>query len=284
MEISSNIVDVTAENFQSVVAEQSQNTPVLLEFYADGAEQCAETSALLARLADEYQGKFILGRIEVQQNPQIVQQLGIRALPTIKIIFQGQMAGDIEGPADETQLRGALEQLTMSPMDRVREQIDLLVMQGERGQAIEMLQQVIAEEPKNFALHVELCDLLILEGQVDDARQILAAVPQDTAGIEKPKSRLELLDLAGELGQLAELESLVASEPENLQAKFDLAIRLAVEDRIEAGLDSLLDVMKADKEWEDELARKTMIQIFNMLGKGNEIATAYRRKMFSLLH
>lgn len=284
MDASPNIIDITVENFQSVVGEQSKTTPVLLEFYAEGAEQCASTSALLQRLAAEYAGKFVLGRVEVQQNPQIVQQLGIRALPTVKIIFQGQMAGDIEGPADEQQLRGALDQITMSPMERVREQIDFLVSQGERQQAIQMLRGVIAEEPNNFGLHVELCDLLILEGETSDAREILGAIPQDTVGIEKPLSRLEFLDLAGELGRLEELETRVASEPDNLRARFELAIRLAVEDRTEEGLDVLLELMKADREWEDELARKTMIKIFNMLGKGNEIATAYRRKMFSLLH
>ena len=284
MEASPVIVDVTVENFQSVVGEQSKTTPVLLEFYAEGAEQCASTSALLQKLAAEYAGKFILGRVEVQQNPQIVQQLGIKALPTIKIIFQGQMAGDIEGPAEEQQLRDALDQITMSPMERVREQVDLLVLQGERQQAIKMLREVIAEEPNNFGLHVELCDLLILEGETNDARQILEAIPQDTVGIEKPRSRLEFLDLAGDLGQLSELQARVSAEPENLRARFELAIRLVVEDRTEEGLDVLLDLMKADREWEDELARKTMIKIFNMLGKGNEIAVAYRRKMFSLLH
>ncbi|MEK9821424.1 MAG: tetratricopeptide repeat protein [Gammaproteobacteria bacterium] len=278
------VVDVTAENFQAEVAEKSKQMPVLMEFYAEGAEQCFATSALLQQLVTEYQGKFALARVEVQQNAALVQQLGIRALPTIKIIFEGQMAGDIEGPADEQQLRAALEQITMSPMERVREQIDFLLMQGERGQAIQMLQQVIAEEPKNFSLHAELSDLLIMEGQVDDARQILAAIPQDTAGIEKPKARLEFLDLAGDLAGLADLEAAVAADPDNLQALYNLAVRLVVEDRTEAGLEALLNVMRKDKAWEEELARKTMIKVFDMLGKGNDLATAYRRRMFSLLH
>ncbi len=278
------VVDVTAENFQAEVAEKSKQVPVLMEFYAEGAEQCFATSALLQQLVTEYQGKFALARVEEQQNAALVQQLGIRALPTIKIIFEGQMAGDIEGPADEQQLRAALDQITMSPMERVREQIDFLLMQGERGQAIQMLQQVIAEEPKNFSLHAELSDLLIMEGQVDDARQILAAIPQDTAGIEKPKARLEFLDLAGDLAGLADLEAAAAAEPDNLQALYNLAVRLVVEDRTEAGLEALLNVMRKDKAWEEELARKTMIKVFDMLGKGNDLATAYRRRMFSLLH
>lgn len=278
------VVEVNAQNFQAEVAEKSQQTPVLLEFYAEGAEQCAPTTALLRKLVTEYQGKFVLARVDIQQNQQLVQQLGIRTLPTVKIIHQGQMAGDIEGPTDEQQLRSALDQLTMSPLERVREQIDFLIAQGDRPQAIAMLQQVIAEEPSNFALHVELCDLLIQEGDVADARKILEGLPADTVGIEKPKSRLEFLDMAGELGPLDELRVAQEAAPDDLQARYDYAIRLVVEDHVEAALEQLLELLQRDKTWQEEAARKTMIQVFNMLGKGNTLATAYRRKMFTYLH
>lgn len=284
MEPISYIVEVNAQNFQSDVAEKSQQVPVLLEFYAEGAEECVPTSALLRRLADEFQGKFILARVDIQQNQQLVQQLGVRSLPTVKIIFQGQMAGDMEGPVDEQQLRDALGQLTMSPLERVREQIDFLVAQGQRGQAIEMLRKVIEEEPKNFGLHVELCDLLILEGETDDAKKILAALPDDAEGIEKPRSRLTFLELATELGSLDDLKQKVDADPSDLQATFDYAIGLIVADEIEQGLEVLLKIMMKDKTWEEETARTTMIKVFNMLGKGNELATAYRRKMFTYLH
>jgi putative thioredoxin len=279
-----NTVEVTAQNFQADVAEKSQQVPVLLEFYAEGAEQCAPTSALLAKLVAEYQGKFVLARVDIQQNQQLVQQLGVRALPTIKIIFQGQMAGDIEGPADEQQLRSALDQLTLSPVERIREQIDLLIAQGNRDQAIAMLQQLIADEPQNFGLHAELSDLLIMEGRSDEARKILAALPEDTPGIDKAKSRLEFIDLAGDLGSLGDLQTRAEKDPDNLQSQFDYAIKLIVEDQVETALEVLLDMMKADKTWQEELARTTMIKVFNMLGKGNELATAYRRKMFTYLH
>lgn len=277
-------VEINAQNFQAEVAEKSQQVPVLLEFYAEGAEQCAPTSALLQKLAVEYQGKFALARVEIQQNQQLAQQLGIRALPTIKIIFNGQMAGDIEGPPEEEQLRGALDQLVMSPLERVREQVDFLVAQGDRRQAIAMLQQVIAEEPKNYGLHAELCDLLIQEGQVDDARQILEALPPDTAGLAKPRSRLEFLDLAGDLGSLADLRTRAGAAPDDLQAQFDLAIRLVVEDQVAEALELLLGLLKKDKTWQEELARRTMIMIFDMLGKGDELANSYRRQMFTWLH
>ena len=284
MSIDSYTVEINAQNFQSEVAEKSQQVPVLMEFYAEGAEQCAPTTALLQKLVAEYQGKFLLARVDIQQNQELVQQLQVRALPSIKIIFQGQMAGNIEGPAEEPQLRETLDQITMSPLDRVREQIDFLLEQGERGQAIEMLQQVIAEEPANFGLHVELCDLLIMEGQIDDARKILSGIPGDTVGIDKPKSRLEFIELAGDLGTLDEQRAKAEADPSDLQARFDYAIKLIVSDQVETGLEELLVILQTDKTWGEEKARLTMIKVFNMLGKGNELATSYRRKMFTYLH
>ncbi len=284
MNIDSYTVEINAQNFQSEVAEKSQKLPVLMEFYAEGAEQCVSTSALLQKLVAEYQGKFLLARVDIQQNQELVKQLQVRALPSIKIIFQGQMAGNIEGPAEEQQLREVLGQVTMSPLDRVREQIDFLLEQGERGQAIEMLQQVIAEEPANFGLHVELCDLLILEGQIDDARKILSGIPADAEGIDKPKNRLEFIELAGDLGTLDEQRSKAEADPSDLQARFDFAIKLIVNDQVETGLEELLAILQVDKTWGEEKARLTMIKVFNMLGKGNELATSYRRKMFTYLH
>ena len=284
MNAETHTVEINAQNFQSEVGDKSQQVPVLLEFYAPGAEQCRPNTELLQKLVVEYQGKFTLASVDIQQNQQLVQQLGVQSLPSIKIIFHGQMSGDIEGPADEQQLRATLDQITMSPVERVREQIDLLVAQGERQQAISMLQQVISDEPQNFGLHVELSDLLIIEGDGDEARQILEALPADTPGIDKPMSRLAFIDQAGELDGLEALRAASESDPSDLQARFNLSIRLIVEDQVEAALIELLSIMQADKEWEEELARKTMISVFKMLGKGDELATRYRRKMFTFLH
>ena len=280
---SSHIIDVTAQNFQEVL-EKSREIPVLLEFYIEGAEQCQPLALLLNKLVTEYQGKFLLGRIEVQQNPQVAQQLNVRGLPTIKVIFQGQMVQDLEGPQEETELRDIIEQITMSPVERIREQIQLLLEEGNRTAAIELLQQVIEQEPANHALQVELADLLIMDNRSDEARQIIAALPADAEGINKPVKRLNFIDKAAELPPLAELEALVISSPDDLQIRYQLALRLIVDDQIEAALEHLLVVMQKDKEFEDELARKTMIDVFDLLGKGDPVATAYRRKMFAFLH
>ena len=280
----SHVIEVSVENFQTEVAEKSRQIPVLLEFYADTAETSQQLAPVLRRLAGEYQGKFLLARVDIQQNQQLAQQLGVRTVPTIKIIFQGQMVETLEGSIEESQLRLVLDNVTMSPVERVRDQLDIFLADGDRNSAIEMLQQIIEDEPKNYILHTELCDLLILEERADEAKQILASLPPDCEGIDKPTNRLGFLDAAVSLAPVAELISRLDGDSENFQLRFDLATRFVAADQIEQALEQLLDLLRKDREWQDQLARKTMIKLFGLLGKGNELATVYRRKMFTLLH
>ena len=284
MNATASIVAITAQNFQSEVVEKSRQVPVLLEFYADEAEQSRSFAEVLRRLAEAYAGKFVLARVNIRENTQLVQQLGVRTLPTVKVIFEGQMVQNIEGPQPEANLRAMLDQLTMSPVEMIRQQIDDLVSTGDRAGAIALLQQATTEEPKNYALQAELADLLVMEDRLDEARRILAGLPEDTEGISKPRNRIEFIDLARSLPPLAELESQSGAAPDDMQLRLDLAIRLVAEDRMEAALECLLEMMKADRQFQDDIARKTMIKVFELLGKGNELATDYRRKMFTFLH
>jgi len=278
------VFDVSVQNFNSEVAERSQKTPVLLEFYADGAEQSQEAAALLARLAGEYEGKFLLGRVDIQRNPELVQQLQVRTLPTVKVVFQGQIVQNLEGPLPEPQLRELLDQLTMSPVERIRAQVDELLEQGDRPAAIQLLQQLIAEEPGNHGIAVELADLLIMEGDMDQAQTMLRGLPGDAEGISKPRNRIAFIEEASSLSSVLELSQSVAGDVDNLRLRYELAVAQVSDDQIEAALENLLVMLQKDRDFEDELARKTMIRIFELLGKGDEIATRYRRKMFTFLH
>ncbi|MEE2914206.1 MAG: tetratricopeptide repeat protein [Pseudomonadota bacterium] len=278
------VFDVSVQNFNSEVAERSQKTPVLLEFYADGAEQSQEAAALLARLAGEYDGKFLLGRVDIQRNPELVQQLQVRTLPTVKVVFQGQIVQNLEGPLPEPQLRELLDQLTMSPVERIRAQVDELLEQGDRPAAIQLLQQLIAEEPGNHGIAVELADLLIMEGDMDQAQTMLRGLPDDAEGISKPRNRIAFIEEASSVSSVLELSQSVAGDVDNLRLRYELAVAQVADDQTEAALENLLVMLQKDRDFEDELARKTMIRIFELLGKGDEIATRYRRKMFTFLH
>ena len=281
---STHVVDVTTQNFQTEVVERSRTVPVMLEFYANEAPPSRELAPVLRRLSDEFQGKFCLARVDIEQNQQLVQQLSVRTLPTLKIIFDGKMMQSLEGPQEETQLRALLDELTMSPVELIKSQIDLLLAQGDRAAAIDLLQQAVNEEPKNYALQVELCDLLIMEGRVDEAKQLLTTVPVDTDGITKPNNRIAFMEEAATLPTIDALKADLAANPGDQALSYQLSVRLVSNDEVEAALDVLLEMLKRDKTYEEELARRTMIKVFDLLGKGNEVATSYRRKMFTFLH
>ena len=284
MNDSAHTIDVTLETFNTEVEEKSRQTTVLLEFWAEDAQPSRELTPILMRLADQYQGKFLLARVNIATSAPLVQQLGIRTLPSLKLIVDGQIAQSLEGPQDEAKLRALLDQVTSSPLDRIREQVDLLIEQGDREGAIAMLQQVIDDEPTNYGLHTELCDLLIMVRREDEARQILDALPADAEGIAKPRHRLEFLNLAEKLPPGDELNRELDEDPENLQLRFNLAITQVMEDEMETALVNLLAIMQKDRQFQDDIARKTMIKVFDLLGKGNPLATQYRRKMFNFMH
>jgi putative thioredoxin len=284
MNTAANVIEVSIQNFQSEVVEKSKQVPVLLEFYANEAPASRALAPVLRRLAGDYQGKVVLARVNIRESPQLVQQLQVRTLPTIKIIFQGQMVQNLEGPQEDANLRKLLDQLTMSPVELIRAEINALLASGNRSGAISMLRQAIEEEPKNVALQAELCDLLIMDGKVSEAKKLLAALPESTEGISKPRMRIHFMELAAGLDAAKALAGAIDKNPDNLQARIDLAVRMIANDEMESALEQLLTVMKKDRTFADEIARKTMIQVFELLGKGNELATAYRRKMFTFLH
>ncbi|MBL4682865.1 MAG: tetratricopeptide repeat protein [Pseudomonadales bacterium] len=278
------VIEINVQNFQSEVLEKSKQVPVVIEFYAEGAEPSQEMAVVLRRLAGEYAGKFLLARVDIQKNQQIVQQLGVRTLPTLKVISEGQLAHELEGPQDEISLRNMLDQLTMSPIERIQEQIKSFLAEGNRLAAIDMLHQAIGEEPTNYALQVELADLLVMESRISEAQEILDGLSDDIQGINKPKNRITFITKAADMPSLDELKSKLAQSPDELMLRYQLAVRLIVDDQIEAALEELLTILKADKDFEDQLARLTMIEVFELLGKGDPTATAYRRKMFAFLH
>ena len=278
------VAEVDAQNFQATVIEKSQQVPVVLEFYAQGAAPSEALTATLSSLVQSYQGKIFWARVNVQTNPQIVQQLGVRGLPTIKIVKDGQLLESLEGPQTEAQLRAQFDQLTMSPSDQIKAQIAQFVSLGDRESAMDMLREMMSQEPSNFSLHTELCDLMIQTQRIEEAETLLASLPDDAEGIEKARSRMYFVKIVQDLAPLAELAQAAAEKPSNQSSLFDHACALVVDDQIEAALETLLKMLSQDKTWQDDAARNTMIRVFELLGKGDPLASRYRRKMFTLLH
>lgn len=277
-------LNITPESFQTDVIERSNSVPVLVLFWAEQVPPSVQTKQMLETLVAQYSGKAVLALSNVEQDQSLAQHLRVQGLPSIRVVHQGKIVDQVDGPADEAQLRTMLDTLTQSPTDMLKDQLDQILASGDFDAAVNMLQQAIQEEPSNQGFRVELADVLIRKGDLDDARTVLASIPADAEQRERPQNRLEFVEEAAGFAQVDELNAQLASEPDNLEVKYQLSIQQVVAGDYEAGLISAMDILRSDREYRDDIGRLTMIRVFALLGKGDELATQYRRKMFNFMH
>ena len=276
--------NVTPESFQNEVIERSESMPVLVLFWAEQVPPSVQSRQTLETLIGQYQGKAALALSDVAQDQSLAQHLRVQGLPSLRVVHKGQIVDQLDGPADEAQLRSMLDALTQSPTDVLKAQLDQILSSGDFDTAAELLQQAVNEEPNNFGFRVELADVLVRKGDLENARTVLASIPEDTAERERPQNRLEFVEEAAGFASADELAVQLEANPDDLELKYQLSVHLLVAGDIEAGLEQAMEILRADREFRDDIGRLTMIRAFAMLGKGNDLATRYRRKMFNFMH
>ena len=277
-------INVSLENFQSDVVDASQNMPVVLLFWAEQVPESAHVKGMAEKVMVDYDGKALLALSDVAQDQSLAPRLQVQGLPSIRIIHKGAIAEQIDGAVDETRLRTVMDALTQSSIDAMQGNLDQMLAVGDFATAVATLQQSIQEEPNNQALRVELADVLIRKGDLDDARTVLASIPEETEGRLRPQNRLEFVEEAAAMDSVEDLQAAVAANPQDLESRYALAIVQMVVGETELALQICLDILLEDREFRDDIGRLTMIRIFDILGKGNETATKYRRKLFNALH
>lgn len=278
------IFEVTPDNFQTAVLERSRQAPVVLLFWAREVMPSAELRRDLENVARGYGGKVFVGLVDVAADPTLAQHLRVQGLPSIRVVQDGQLVHQLDGPQTEAALRGLLDQLTMSSADLLREELAGLLAAGDYQRAMAMLKQAIDEEPHNHGYKVELADVLALQGEAEAARQVLADVPEGAEERERPRTRIEFLEEAAGLETMDELERTLADTPDDLEARYRVAVRAAAAGDYQRALDEALAILQADRSFRDDLGRLTMIRVFTLLGKGSELASRYRRRMFNFMH
>ena len=277
-------VNINPDTFQTEVVEASQAQPVLLLFWADQVPPSVQTKQVVEDLVGQFQGKVKLALSDVSQDQTLAQHLRVQGLPSLRIVHQGKIVEQVDGPVDEAQLRPLLDALTQSPADMLKAQLDQIIASQDWDTAVSLLQQAVNEEPNNMAFRVEMADVLVRKGDLDDARTVLASIPEDTEERDRPQNRLEFVEEAAGFDDIATLTDKVAADENDLEAKYQLSVQLLVVGETEAGLEAAMDILRTDREFRDDIGRLTMIRAFSMLGKGHELAGKYRRKMFNFMH
>ncbi len=277
-------VNITPDTFQTEVVEASQSQPVVLVFWAEQVPPSVQSKQIVDGLVGQFQGKVKLALSDVAQDQSMAQHLRVQGLPAIRIVHQGKIVEQIDGPVDEEQLRTLLDSLTQSPADLLKAQLDQIIASEDWDTAMALLQEAVNEEPNNTGFRVELADVLVRKGDLDDARTVLASVPEDTVDRDRPQNRLEFVEEASGFDSIDSLQQQLSEDPDSLEAKYQLSVQYLVVGQAEAGLEAAMDILRSDREFRDDIGRLTMIRAFAMLGKGHELSGKYRRKMFNFMH
>ena len=280
------VIEVTAENFQAVILEGSMVQPVLVDFWAEWCQPCKTLMPMLAKLADEYQGAFLLAKINTEQQQELAGQFQIRSIPACKLFVNGQMADEFTGALPEEQIRAFLDKHIPHESDNLVEQAQQLLLQGNADAAADLIGQALKEDPSNSRAIIAFAQLKASIGESDAAQQALDSLPEDEQ--KKPevaamRAQIVFDEVTINAPSLDELEKIVAADANNSEARYQLAAQLVMHNQLEAALDQLMILLQKDRSYGDDAARKAMIRVFDILGE-HPIATKYRSRMFGLLH
>jgi len=276
--------EVAAETFQEDVIDRSRTSPVVMLFWAEQVPESVQMRDTFLALVEQYGGKFALGLVDVARDQSLAQHLRVQGLPSLRIVNDGQIVDQKDGPQDEAVLRDLLDSLTMSSSDKIADQLAALIASGNIENALLLVRQALQEEPHNNDFKVEYADLSVRNNDFEAARKILADIPEDFIGRKRPAMRLDLAQEVQEYPELDELQTALETDPDNLQLRYQAAVRFATRYEYEPALEMCLGILQADRNYMDELGRTTMIRIFDLLEKENPLLGQYRRRMFAFLH
>ena len=287
MNDSQHITDVTNETFDDLVIEHSRRVPVLVDYWADWCAPCQMQMPVLKKLVEDYDGKFVLAKVNADEQHELAKTHGIRSLPTLRVYKNGEMVEEILAAQSEATLRILLDRHIERESDKIRERATTAWQQGRHSEALRLLQDAHVAEPDNHQLTLAYAELKMRQGLLDDAENLIASLPHDVRN-EKKASRLSALlefsILTRDAPSMTDLESTVASNPDDLEARYQLAAWYVMENRMESALEAFLQLLQGDRNFRDDAGRKGLLAVFNLLENEGELVNRYRRKLFTLLH
>jgi putative thioredoxin len=280
------VIDMTEANFVEIVG-QSRQLPVLVDFWADWCAPCKQLSPVIEKLAREWQGKVLVVKVNADREPMITQQFGVKGLPTLKLVFQGQLAGELVGAQPEAAIRKLLapflsEDEAGDPNDDFHAQVMAAAEAGHTEDAMAALREKLASDKDDHRSREMLAEILLQEGRLDETAEVLADTGS-VAALKRVNALLAFARRTESLPSLAELEQVAVADPGS-DTHYRLALRLVTANRLESGLDLLLQVMRSDRQYGEDAARRTLLEIFDMLGRDDPLTLHYRKRMASMLY
>jgi putative thioredoxin len=284
------VKETTTQTFANDVIEESKQQPVLIDFWAPWCGPCKQLTPILEKAVRAAKGKVKLVKMNIDEHPQIPGQMGIQSIPAVIAFVNGQPADGFMGALPESQVMAFLERLTKGSIGSETKDLlnaaDAALAGGDATGAAELYAQLLAEDNTNVAALAGLARSHVEAGALDQARQTLAMIPEakrNDPAVVAAQAALALTEQAKAVGPLAELEQKVAANPADHQARFDLALALNANGRRRDALEQLVTIVKRDRKWNDDGARKQLVQFFDAWGPTDEATLEGRKRLSSIL-
>jgi len=281
------IHNVSMQNFQNLVLENSINKPVLVDFWADWCQPCQTIMPMLAKLAEEYAGKFELAKVNADDEQELAAHFGIKSLPTMKLFFKGQLVDERMGVVPESDIREMLDKHIVSESDQFMQAATMAYQQGQTEQALEMLNHALDKDPDNAELKITIAQMVQAQGDSESALALLDSLDDEGNRLDsavKLRAEINLAAQLADLPDLNEIEQRLSQNPADLEALLQKSRHLVAREEYDDAMECLLTIMRNDRSFEDDAGRSGLLEIFDLLGGEHPSVQKYRRKLFTLLH
>ena len=284
------IKDISEATFMQDVVEASKEVPVIVDFWAPWCGPCKALGPALEKAVIAAGGKVRMVKVNVDENQAIAAQLRIQSIPTVYAFFDGKPLDGFQGALPESEIKAFIDRVAGAAGDgglaEAVEAAEQMLAEGAAADAAQTFAAILGEEPENAAAFGGLIRAHLAAGQTEQAEQLLAGVPAAIAGapeVEAAKAQLELAKQAADAGPVAELRAAVEADPDNHQARFDLAQALYANGETEEAVNELLELFRRDREWNDGAAKAQLFTIFDALKPQDPVVLAGRRKLSSMI-
>ena len=284
------VKETTTQAFMKDVIEESKRQPVLVDFWAPWCGPCKQLTPVLEKAVQAAKGKVKLAKMNIDEHPAIPGQMGIQSIPAVIAFSNGQPVDGFMGALPESQVVAFLERLTkgkVAPDDQdLLKAADAALAEGDAAAAAQLYAQLLQADDKNVPALAGLARCYVETGALEQAKQTLELVPEanrNEAPVAAARAALEVAEQAKSVGPIADLEQKVAANPLDHQARFDLALGLNGKGRRQEAVDNLLEIVQRDRKWNDDGARKQLVQFFEAWGFADPAAIEGRKKLSSIL-
>jgi len=286
MNATAHIVEIDESNAQQLLIEESMTRPVIVDFWADWCGPCKQLMPILEKLAEEYQGAFLLAKVNADEQQMLAQQLGVRSLPTVMVIKDGQPIDGFSGAQPESAVREMLDKHLPPPQAGALAEAEQLLADGDIPGALALYRSAWEESGQKLEMTLAYAAALVSANRLDEAETVLQGVrlADQNAQYEQLMAQIELGREAARSPEVEALEAALAASPDDHATRVKLAVQLSQVSQYREALEHLLTVLRADKDFNNGEVRKVYLDTLATIGKGDPLAAEYQRKLFSLMY